>query len=104
MALIESPGYDLELQPGQLTVLRLVEALYGTLHLAMPDAVALSAQPAILTLARTALSPTKCPYGQPPVDIVVEFDSATNMYLRCLHGSPCHCWEYGSGRRITCPP
>ena len=57
--------------------------------------------PVFVDAVAGVLSVGRCPYGNPPVDLVSDFDSQRNRYVHCVH-TPQHCWNL-VGQYIPCP-
>jgi hypothetical protein len=93
-------GENLELNPDQRVALAAIGAAAHAMQF-VGITVGLAAAPSLVSAASAVVSGTQCPFGSPPSDLIADFDSGRNMYLRCLH-FPHHCWNL-SGNSITCP-
>jgi hypothetical protein len=93
-------GENLALSPDQRIALAALGAAAHAMRF-VGTTVSLAAAPSLLSAVSAVLAGTQCPYGSPPSDLIPDFDSSRNIYMRCLHW-PHHCWDL-SGRSISCP-
>lgn len=98
--MVTQDGHNLVLLPDQRLALAVISASAHALNF-VGNVVRTAASPSMLTAANAVLAATKCPFGSGPGDLITDFDSGGNMYIRCLH-APRHCWNM-SGHSIACP-
>ena len=95
--------YNLNLRPEQRAALDGIEAVanaLGEFRNSFSETLLGSVGPLLMQAAAATVS-QQCPFGNPPADIVGDFDGQKNMYFHCLHAIR-HCWTWG-GQHITCP-